>query len=160
MRQSDLDDVCPSIGYTATRRLQEWYAGRSLYVPLHASDSHPLALVIGEPALRALCRDWAGGLVRVPSRFQGEVYRRERLVAEMIAQGRTLSEIATEVGLTVRRIQQLQHVLHDRGWLEFAEFRTAAGRARKDSVREAPTLRTAAPPRGPTVGGTGTGQAR
>jgi hypothetical protein len=150
MRKSDLDDVCPSIGYAATRMLQEWYAGRSLYIPLHASEGHPLALVIGEPALRALCRDWAGGILRVPSRFQAEVYRRERIVAEMLAQGRSLSEVATETGLTVRRVQQLQHVLRERGWVEFAEFRTPGGRARKDSCREAPTLRTAAPAAPPT----------
>jgi hypothetical protein len=156
MRTSDLDDVCPSIGYAATRMLQEWYAGRSLYIPLHASEGHPLALVIGEAALRALCRDWAGGILRVPSRFQADVYRRERVVAEMLAAGRTLSEVAGEVGCTVRRVQQLQHVLRDRGWLEFAEFRTPGGRARKDSVRERPLLRTV-PPAGPTSGGTGTG---
>lgn len=156
MRKSDLDDVCPSIGYAATRMLQEWYAGRSLYVPLHATEGHPLALVIGEPALRALCRDWAGGILRVPSRFQAGVYQRERVVAEMLAQGRTLSEVATEVGCTVRRVQQLQYVLKARGWLEFAEFRTPGGRARKDSVRAAPELKVTTP-RGPTVGGTGSG---
>lgn len=141
MRRSDLDDICPSIGYTATCMLQEWYAGRVLYVPTTYSLDHPLALAIGEPAFRALVRDWGGELLRVPSQFDALVLRRERRVAEMLAEGRTPSEIANEVGISVRWAQRLQYVLQERGWLEFAEFRSAGGRARQARLRPAPELR-------------------
>lgn len=141
MRRSDLDDVCPSIGYTATCMLQEWYAGRVLYVPVAFTPDHPLALVIGEPAFRALCRDWPGELLRIPSPFGARVVQRERRVAEMLAAGRTPGEIANELEVSPRWVQRLQHVLQARGWIEFAEFRGAGGRARQARFRAAPELR-------------------
>lgn len=143
MRETDLDHICQSIGWTATRMLEAWYHGRALYVPVAAAPDHPLVLVIGMPALRSLCRDWSGCIIRVPQMTSGERYYRERRVAEMLAEGLPLPQVAEAVNLSVRRIEQLQHELRLRGWLEFADWKGAGGRTRRVSVRTPPRLAVA-----------------
>ena len=50
--ETTLDDIAAVVGYTSTREIAAWFAGKTLYVPKRAASDHPLAVLLGMPALR------------------------------------------------------------------------------------------------------------
>lgn len=120
MEASNLDDVAAEIGYTATRILSAWYAGRSVYVPQTARADHPLALLIGLPALRALVRAYPSERIAVPPEAEDDRFRRDRRIALDLLAGQTCGEIADRLDLTRRRVEQIRADLIARGWLQWA----------------------------------------
>lgn len=117
--QLDLDDVCASVGYTATRVIAAWFGGRELLVPGTYQADHPLRFLIGDSALQALVRDLAGERLQIPHATHDERYRRERVVAELIAKGVSNDAIAQLLDLSSRRVEQLRSELELRGWLVY-----------------------------------------
>lgn len=146
MENSILDDLSAVVGYTATRKLAAWFGGRRLYVPQRASESHPLATLIGMPAFRALVREFAGDDdVFIPSSLEDERYLRDREIAERLAAGESAREIAARLSLTDRRIEQIRLDLAQRGWLLYAEgykraMRRSGPARRRGDEPEAPAL--------------------
>lgn len=139
MENSVLDDVCAVVGYTATRIIVAWYGGRSLYVPASVVDKHPLATLIGLPALRALSREFGGGAaLQIPSRALEDRYQCHQRIAAMLAAGATNAEVAETVGLTLRRVQQLRVELAGLGWIREAE--AFARRRGRPTAAAAPRL--------------------
>lgn len=116
----DLDDVCARIGYTATRILAAWFGGQDLYVPPQYRTDHPLRLLIGESAFKALCEEFPGERLAVPSPSDDARYRRDRLVAELLARGASPGAIAQVVELTPRAVESLRVELVERGWIIYA----------------------------------------
>lgn len=146
MRPSDLDDVCSVIGYTATRKLEAWFVGRHVWVPRRIDPDHPFAMLLGEPAARALVREFPGEYIVVPA-VDGEFrYMRAKHIAERFAAGFQAAEIAAETGLSTRRIEQIRLELVEWRWIEYAGgFCGTArrGRQRADSpTTRPPTLVT------------------
>lgn len=131
MDATNLDDVSAVVGYTATRKLAAWYAGRNLYVPAAASDGHPLAIIIGLPALRALVNAYGVEHIAFPKPDEDDRYRRMRDICDQIVEGKTCAEIAEQIGLTQRRVEQLRAELEAEGWLRYAGIkqRTGSGRS-------------------------------
>lgn len=128
MRVTTLDDLSAVIGYTATRIVAAWFPGRQLYVPARAYPEHPLALLIGFPALRALVEEYAVETFWIPWQEEDDRFRRDRRIAEMLVAGSTPGEIGEAVGLSARRVEQIRRDLMQRRWLEWAE---AAGPGRR-----------------------------
>lgn len=122
---SVLDDLSPVVGFTATLALAAWWADRNLYVPATARADHPLARVIGLPALRALVVEYGGQTLAIPADVQALRFRRDRAICERFAEGWTPARVADEFELSLRRAEQLRSELLERGWLEFAEGRLA-----------------------------------
>lgn len=120
MRPSDLDDICSVIGYTATRVLTAWFGGRFVAVPKNADPDHPLAVLLGFSAFRALVEAFGSQGLRIPTAGDEWRYYRDRVVAERISEGVTIEQIAAEVNLTVRRVQLLRTDLIERGWIAYA----------------------------------------
>lgn len=122
MQPSALDDIAPVIGYTATRRLVAWFPGRELHIPAKVDDAHPLVLVIGLPAFSRLVREFPGTRLYVPTEEHERRVFRERQIAELVASGvLATSQIASVLGLTERRVQQILRSLRSTGLLKFAE---------------------------------------
>ena len=141
MNTSDLDDLAPVIGYRATRVIAAWFAGRDLHTPARSWPGHPLAKLIGQPAFDALVREYPSERFRIPTNEDDDRCRRDRVVAERLVAGRSCVEIADELGLTVRRVEQLRFELVDQGVLEYAQgFDSAmqAGRGNRLSRNVAP----------------------
>ena len=131
MRETTLDDICTVVGYSATRVLQAWYAGRAVYVPRQASPEHPLYALLGPQVLRALVEAYPGEQLKVPNASADAWAVRDRRIAEMLAAGATVADVAAEVDLSERRVQQVREELLLRGWIAYAEgYRAAAGRGR------------------------------
>lgn len=120
---SVLDDLSPIVGFTATLALAAWWADRNLYVPASARPDHPLASVIGLPALRALVAEFGGQTLAIPADVQALRFRRDRAICERFAEGWTPARVADEFELSPRRAEQLRADLVARGWLDFAAGR-------------------------------------
>lgn len=131
MEESNLDDIAGVIGYTATRQLAAWFSGRSIYVPRSARSDHPLARLIGLPALRSLVGEFACLQLAIPTEAEDDRWRRDRRIATLLVAGQDARSVAEEVGLTVRRVEQIRADLVDRGLLQYA-----AARRRGAAVRE------------------------
>ena len=121
---SSFDDVARVIGYTSARILSAWYPGRSVYVPRVARDDHPLARLLGLSVLCQLVEVYACCEIDVPTEKADDRWRRDRQITLLLLAGQTPNEVAEEVGLTARRVEQLRQELLARGWLAYA----AAGR--------------------------------
>lgn len=107
MAHGVIEDVGAEIGFTATTTLVLWYGGSSLYVPTVIDEAHVLARLIGIPALRRLVAAFGGESVWIPHATK-QCDTRARRVARLLAAGRTEREIAEEVGISARRVQQLR----------------------------------------------------
>ena len=135
MRESILDEICDHIGYSATRTLAVWFAGRCVYVPRIARADHPLAALIGVPALRSLVEAYGGErLGDLPPDSVDAWTARDRRMAERIVEGATNAVLAAEFGLSVSRVRQIRDELALRGWLRYAEG-YAVARAQRGRYR-------------------------
>lgn len=129
--ETTMDEIAQVVGYTNARNLQAWWAGQQLYVPVRAESDHPLALLLDMRLLRLLVDRYAGAQIKIPTDVADERARRERLIAEMIADGVPHSDIGKRFDLSARRVQQVQEELLLRGWMRLAEGAKAARAVRR-----------------------------
>ena len=120
-----IDDVCGLIGFSATVRLIEWYGGRHVYIPEHATDDHPLALLLGCSALRALSSELGSTMVWVPRDVAGKRKRgiqTKKAVARLLSQGCIVEQAAASLGVSTRQVRRIAQELK-----EFRLVRPKAG---------------------------------
>lgn len=110
-----LEDVSAEIGYTATSLLVAWFGGANLYVPAAADESHPVSRLIGYAAFRRLVTAYGSETLWIPGGHLEAMDRRDRLIAERLARGAAIREIAAEFGITERRAQQLRTHVENKG---------------------------------------------
>ena len=115
-----MEDVGAVVGYRAASILSYRYGGQTLYVPASPRPGHPLALLIGPSALRALVAEWGGESLRIPQPID-EVLLRNRRIFDMLLDRTPVADIAASVGLTVRRVEQLRADLVERGWVDYCD---------------------------------------
>lgn len=138
MRPSTIDDICSVVGYTATRKLQAWFGGRKIYVPAKADPSHKFALAIGLPAFRALVAEFSVEVLSIPPIEEEWRYHRNRDIAEKLADGVELAQIAATHNLSIRRVEQIRREVIEDSWLEYAVgFR---GKSPRDGPPPSPTI--------------------
>jgi len=115
---TNLDDIASVIGYTPTRQLVAWYAGRKLYVPSEPREGHPLQVLLGRSALRRLMHEWAGQHIRIPTLAEDQRLIREREIAEALVAGERDSVLAARFTVTPERIGQIRRALTASGLLD------------------------------------------
>lgn len=120
MNNSVLDDIGGVIGYTPTRKLALAFGGRRLSVPHIVRDGHPLAVLIGLPAFRALVREFSGVDLFLPTAGDDDRFRRDLVIAERLAAGATSADIALEMAISVRRVEQIRCDLGASGWIRYS----------------------------------------
>ena len=139
MQNTVYDDIAASVGFTAAFALMTWFEKRRLYVPHQALPSHPLATLIGLPALRALVRDFGGEDLWLPSAQEYERFARNRDIAVRLAAGDTAAQVGQRVGLSERRVEQIRDDLLADGLLTLAEGRRQpSGPGRPSRGRRSP----------------------
>ena len=120
MNSAVLEDLCQTIGYTATRKLAVWFEGRRLLVPTAKYVLHPLRTLLGARAFEALVDDAGGMRFDIPAGAAEVSAKRDHYVAEALANGRSVAEIAEATGVTRREVEKTRRDLVDSGWLEYA----------------------------------------
>jgi hypothetical protein len=119
MQSKVLDEIAQVAGYTPTRYLVVWYAGKRLSVPAVFDPQHPLRWLMGLVPFRALVRAFGGQRLKIPKDTKDSAYQRDRLIAERLAAGASLKTVAEEFRLTRQRASQIRGELYDRDWLRF-----------------------------------------
>lgn len=119
-----MEDVAAEIGYTATNALVDWFGGANLHVPALASETHPIARVIGVIAMRRLVRMYDKAthsrdrLLWVPTGFEREIARRDRMIGLMFSKGMSVKEIMAVTYMSQRHIELVRKRLDGMGIIE------------------------------------------
>lgn len=109
LQNTTLDDVAALIGFSATLQLAAWYGGRTqnLYVPQEVVEGHTLAVLLGLANAQRLSREWGGQLLAIPGIEAYEDLVRKRHVGRMFEKGFGTREIASQMRVSERRVQQI-----------------------------------------------------
>jgi DNA-binding NarL/FixJ family response regulator len=95
-------DIAELIGDEAVQRLMAAFAGRSIYVPRTAGDSHPITAAIGTAAAAIFCEHYH----RTEVEFAAAMCRRQRIL-DLKALGRSNGAIATELLVSERHVRDV-----------------------------------------------------
>ncbi len=95
-------DLRASLGETGARALVRLFGATVMLVPTRAMPADPLVLLLGSAAAERLVGLYGGSLVQIPPR----AWRADEIAA-LKGRGLRIPEIASLVGLTTRRIQQV-----------------------------------------------------
>lgn len=99
------EDLGAIIGFSSTLLICGVFGGRTLYVPEQTSEGHRLHKMLGAPAFSRLVEAFGGETVTVPALADFERYQRVRKCAVLLAQGRSLHQIATLTGVTYNQVK-------------------------------------------------------
>lgn len=117
-KNSSIDDICAVIGFTATMRLITWFGSKNstIFVPAVADPSHQLGIVIGMAPFQRLVGAFGRQIISIPENYwRTEADVRDRWVFDMVEARMTLQQMATETGLSERRIMQIVRKLEQSG---------------------------------------------
>lgn len=132
---SVLEDVAVEIGYTATAALVDWFGGGNLHVPLKITPDHVLAKVIGMAAANRLAKAWGTEVLALPSGYQREMDRRDRLIGALILKGMSLTAIARIANMNRQQIANIKARLVELGVMPLIARRVGIDES-KTPVRE------------------------
>lgn len=108
LRNTTLDDLSAIIGFTATARLAAWFGGRNLYVPEQAIPDSVLASLVGMSAAKRLSAEFGLEWVAVPSLGVALRDSRYAKICDLMKRDVPLHKIAEQMGMGLRRVQQLR----------------------------------------------------
>lgn len=128
-RNGVLEDVSAEIGYTATNALVDWFGGGWLFIPFAPDADHVIAKTIGYTPFSRLVKMFDGHvanerLLWVPTGYEREIARRDRMIATFFTMGMGTKDIAGITYMSERHIQVLRSKLEDMGILPLILRRT------------------------------------
>lgn len=112
-----LEDIAAEIGLASTLTLIMWYGGSNLFVPSKVTPRHALAKLIGEAGMRALVNRWGNEWLYISTARAADRVGRSRILWERLSTGASSSEIAADLGLTRRRVEQIKRDLEEAGFV-------------------------------------------
>jgi hypothetical protein len=94
------------VGDDATEALISKFGSGYVYIPLpeNLAPDHPLAKAIGLDDARALCREWGGLRVPIPSGHRQRIAKRNARIQALYEGGASVPALAREFGVTPRAI--------------------------------------------------------
>jgi hypothetical protein len=118
-----VEDLCFLIGYTATCSLVDWFGGGNVFIPNQIDHSHPLCKVLGVSAFVRLFNYYDGKkgndrILWVPTGYQREIDRRDRMIAGLYSCGLTTSQIASIACMSKRHVQSVKHRIDQLGLMD------------------------------------------
>lgn len=117
-----MDDIAAVIGHTATCILKVWFPGERVWVPrkVPEGEPHPIAKLIGRSAFAALMREFPGEYLCIPTERATQAMFVMRRVAERGSWGWSSERISRDLGISVRRVNQLRVQIARLGWDDYA----------------------------------------
>ena len=118
-----MEDVAAEIGYTAANALVDWFGGANLHIPEVASETHLIARVIGMSAMQRLVAMYADAigdkrLMWVPTGYERELARRDRMIGAMFAEGMSVQHIMGVTNMSKRHVEIVRTKLQEIGMLD------------------------------------------
>lgn len=116
LQNTTLDDVSAVIGFSATLRLAAWFGDRgNLYIPDKVEDGQLLVKLIGMSAAKKLTEEWGHQHLSIPRIRSYEDDQKKQLVGWLFQRGMGSREIAVQLRMGERRIQQICRELEAAG---------------------------------------------
>ncbi len=104
---SGLSDIRRIAGAPTAIALARSYGGHSVYIPRRVNEAHPLVALLGPEAVEALGSVYGGERINVPKADSILRQLRCRSIRAARRNGATVAALATEHGLTRRRVLQI-----------------------------------------------------
>lgn len=108
LRNTTLDDLAAIIGFTATARLAAWFGGKNLYVPAEVAPDSVLVSLIGMSAARRLQKEFKRQWLAMPSLAIALRDSRYATICDLMQSEMPLTMVATQMDMSLRRVQQLR----------------------------------------------------
>jgi hypothetical protein len=117
-----IEDLAAEIGYTAASSLVDWFGGGNLWIPTEADQEHPIAKVIGMPAMRRLVKLYEGKvenerLLWLPLGYQREIDRRDRMIAVLLSMGLGSKQVGSIASMSESHVRQVRTRVEEMGIL-------------------------------------------
>jgi Mor family transcriptional regulator len=104
----DAAELVVAIGMpNAYELLKRFHSHQYVYVPLHATETHRLALVLGMAAAQRLSDKYGGLLLKLPSDRTLIMDARNAKITALIESGKSYSEVGRMYGLTRQQIKNI-----------------------------------------------------
>lgn len=114
-RRSDaLDEICATVGFSATISLMRWFGGSNIYVPKKKGSDRMLSSIIGRMACNRMVDVFAGETLWIPEDLSGRYKaadERLRGIARMIRSGASRKHIADSMGISLRSVDRVRSAL-------------------------------------------------
>lgn len=104
-----LAQVAEVIQLPATLRLVEHFGGSRVYVPMKASQGHPLIRLIGASRASALCARFGGQHINVAHLVHRQLRTRDEEIQRGRASGLSARELARRFGISERQVYRALH---------------------------------------------------
>lgn len=131
-----VEDIAAVIGYTATCSLVDWFGGGNVFIPNQIDHSHPICKVLGVSAFSRLFNHYDGKkgnerILWVPTGYQREIDRRDRMIAGLYSCGLTTSEIASIASMSKRHVQSVKNRIEQLGLMDMVVRNRSTSRSTK-----------------------------
>lgn len=118
-----VEDLCSLIGYTATCSLVDWFGGGNVFIPNQIDRGHPLCKVLGVSAFIRLFNYYDGKkgnerILWVPTGYQREIDRRDRMIAALYSCGLDTSQISSIACMSKRHVQSVKQRIEQLGLMD------------------------------------------
>jgi hypothetical protein len=135
-----VEDISAIIGYTATCALVDWFGGGNVFIPNQIHPEHALAKVLGMPAFVRLFNayDRKKGndrILWVPTGYQREIDRRDRMIAALYACGLTTDQISSIACMSKRHVQSVKFRIEELGLMDLIVRNTKNNRVEVKSIK-------------------------
>jgi Mor family transcriptional regulator len=106
MKGSFTEQLIELVGIEATRKLVERWRGVHLYFPdpEFLTDDHPLVECVGRDEAEALCKEYQGYWLLMPTGYAEILAERNRQICQARAAGATIAQLVVQFRLCERTI--------------------------------------------------------
>lgn len=137
LQNTMLDDLAAVIGFSATLRLVGWFGDRgNLYIPMEAEEGQLLIRLIGMSCAKRLTQEYGGLHLNVPRLRAYENDLVKRAVCIMLEHGMSTSEVAIQMRMSERRVQQIMRELEMVGLLAVSAPKNAGENAPENTPQK------------------------
>lgn len=139
LQNTTLDDLAAVIGFSATLRLAAWFGDRgNVYVPDTCEDGQLLVKLIGLSAAKKLTEEWGHQHLNIPrlKSYENDLVKRQ--VGRMFEHSMRSTEIANQLRMSERRVQQICRELEAAGLIQIVAPKTVQKNALENDRRKSP----------------------
>lgn len=106
-----LQELVEAVGLGPALTITRVYGGRTLRVPMRAGSVHPLTLSVGIVAAQALCREFGGCELNIPTERTALLEQRNELICAAYRSGISVKTLAARYTISRKMVRNILKAL-------------------------------------------------